>query len=102
MCNLFSNRWEYLRNSEGTFSIFPAGDPHAPVIAKVMIEGVADPEVIARSIAAVPELIMAVKQGIEIMRAIRSYMSFHGLTIEGINEIIGTHDELIYRLDVGA
>ncbi|MBQ7732488.1 MAG: hypothetical protein IJT58_00525 [Synergistaceae bacterium] len=99
MINLLLDRWEYFRNSEGSYSIFPTGSLNSPVIAKVVTEGVADPEAVAKCIAAVPELFSAVKQGIEIMRATRSYLSSHGLTIEGINEVIGTHDELIYRLE---
>ncbi len=99
MINLLLDRWDYFKNSEGTYSILPAGKLHAPVIAKVMTEGIEDPETVAKTVAAVPELYTAVKQGIEIMRATRSYLSGHGLTIEGINEVIGAYDELIYRLE---
>ena len=95
MINLLSDRWEYFRNPEGSYSIFPAGRINAPVIAEVK----SDSEALAKVIAAVPELLVAVKQGIEIMRATRSYLSSHGLTIRDINEIIGAYDELIYRLE---
>ncbi len=101
MINLLLDRWDYFKNSEGSYSIFPAGKLNGPVIAKVMIEGVADSESIAKVVSAAPELFTAVKQGIEIMRATRSYLSSHGLTIEDINEVIGAYDELIYRLEDG-
>lgn len=103
MINLLSGRWEYFKNSdsEGMYSVFPAGKLNAPVIANIVIDGayLSEAEGIMKLFAAVPELFSAVKFSIEVLRATRSYFSSNGLTLQDINQIIGTFDELIYRLE---
>lgn len=100
MINL--TRWEYFKNSKGTFSIFPTNTIQGSVIAEVFTENIADPEGNARLIAASPELLQALTYSQEVLRNTELFMSGQGLESGELNEIIRTVDELLDRVNVSS
>lgn len=97
MTNL--TRWEYFRNSKGTFSIFPTNTIQGSMIAEVLTENIADPEGNARLIASSPELYQALIYSQEILRNTEIYMTGQGLESGELDEIIRTVDELLDRIN---
>ena len=97
MTNL--TRWEYFKNSEGTFSIFPMNTIQGSMIAEVLTENIADPEGNAKLIAASPELLQALIYSQEVLRNTELFMTGQGLGSGELREIVRTVDELINRID---
>ncbi|MBR1658122.1 MAG: hypothetical protein IJ697_06625 [Synergistaceae bacterium] len=103
MNKIMNTAWEYRRNSEGTFSVFPADSLTdesyvKTLIAEVLTEGIDDPEANARLISAAPEMYRALECIIPTVTANEALMLTQGLDIKEINEIISTVEALLDRI----
>ena len=96
--------WEYRRNSEGTFSVFPADSLTdesyvKTLIAEVLTEGIDDPEANARLISSAPEMYQALIFINETLKATEVFLVGQGLDTQEVNKIISTVDALLSRID---
>lgn len=104
MNNHTSGEWDYSRNVDGTYSVYPAcglrDESYAAVIiAEVFTDRIDDPEANARLIASAPEMRVALIAAVEALRATDAFMCGLGLETDDLTGIIGTIDELLDRVD---
>ena len=97
MNNHTPGAWKYLKNDDGTFSIFPVESENFE--AELLAEAFTEDN--ARLIASAPELYQALICAAETIRATEVFMCAQGLIGDEIGKIINTIDDLLERIDGG-